>query len=91
MNSHAGALHVNMWQSWDTSENADKRCKNPYGSRLSKDTVYNIEETKLTEFRERNFFEILNRKYDSDDNSESHLLTRLGKMLQIMLWYQKVW
>jgi hypothetical protein len=56
-----------------------KKCNNPYGSRLSKDIVYNTERKKLTEFCKTNVFEILNRKYGSDGNGEKTFINQAGK------------
>jgi hypothetical protein len=59
VNSPVGALQVNLPHSWDTFENAAKEFNNPFGSRLNRDIVYSTEGKKLTEFYERNIFEIL--------------------------------
>jgi hypothetical protein len=47
MNSCVGTLQVNLLYIWDTFKNIDKEFNNHYGSRLSKDNVYNTEGNPL--------------------------------------------
>jgi hypothetical protein len=62
-------LQVDLPHSWDVLENVSKEF-NTYGSRVSKDSICNIEGRQLIEFCERNTFDILNWKYGADSKGE---------------------
>jgi hypothetical protein len=58
-----GLLQVNLPHFRDSFEDADKDGDNRFGSLPSEDNLCNSEGYKLTEFCERNTFDILNGKY----------------------------
>jgi hypothetical protein len=70
MNCRIGMLQVDLPHSWDALENVSKEF-NTYRSRVSKDSICNVEERQLIEFCERNTSDILNLRS----------LVRQGKVL----------
>jgi hypothetical protein len=78
MNCRIGMLQVALPHRWDALENVGKEF-NTYGSRVSKDSICNIEGRQLIEFCERNTFDILNWKYGADSKGEFTFISQAGK------------
>jgi hypothetical protein len=81
MNRRVALSKANLPHIADGLEEADEERHSQFGSRSSKDKIRNSEGKKLTKFCERNIFDILNRKYDSDAKGEFTFVDQLGKAL----------
>jgi hypothetical protein len=79
MNSRIGMMQINQPHVWQCFKEINKDTEYWLENRVSEDLVCNAEGRKLTEFCERNVFEILNGKYGEDTKVGFTFVSQIGK------------